>query len=192
MRLIIALLAAGTLLTATDQTPQKAELFEKKMFAILQYGEAPSAEGLRTVLPEDEVNSYFRFRGPGVLPAGVTEPQVTLLAASRVIGRATVDLDVVRKTRSTGGWFDPRSYLTGRLPVAVTGTLRGDEGAAHFVLERAEVSGVEIPKTLLQELVSYYTRSEDYPQGVDLDAPFEMPSGIDELIVKPGRAILVQ
>ncbi|MCC7104906.1 MAG: hypothetical protein IT307_07165 [Chloroflexi bacterium] len=192
MRVVIALVAAGTLLTATDLTPQKAEVFRQKMLAIRLHSEAGTAPGRRTIMPEDEVNSYFRFRGPEVLPSGIADPRVTLLGASRVVGRATVDLDAVRQTRGTGGWFDPLSYLSGRLPVVVTGTLRGERGAAHFTLEQAEVSGVSVPKSLLQELVSYYTRSPDAPRGLDLDAPFDMPSGIDRLVVEPGRAILVQ
>ena len=38
-----------------------------------------------------------------------------------------------------------------------------------------------IPKSLLQELVSYYTQSPDMPNGVNLDAPFELPAQIQRI-----------
>ena len=70
-------------------------------------------------------------------------------------GKAIVDLDTVRK-KSSGGWFDPAAYLTGRLPVTATGTPDHRPGNARFQFESADVSGIPVPKTLLQELVSYY------------------------------------
>ena len=49
-----------------------------------------------------------------------------------VSGRAVVDLDVVRQKKSSGGWFDPTSYLTGQLPVTASGraSSRGTARAA--------------------------------------------------------------
>ena len=47
-------------------------------------------------------------------------------SAGRLSGRAVVDLDVIRKKKSSGGWFDPTSYLTGTLPVTASGVLRTD------------------------------------------------------------------
>ena len=37
------------------------------------------------------------------------------------------------------------------------------------------ISGVTIPKTLLQELLSYYSRTPTNPSGINMDAPFQFP-----------------
>ncbi len=37
-----------------------------------------------------------------------------MIGQGKVSGKAIVDLDVVRRKQSSGGWFDPTSYLTGQ------------------------------------------------------------------------------
>ena len=89
-------------------------------------------------------------------------------------GRAVVDLDAVRKQKQRG-WLDPMAYLTGRLPVTAAGRLTTKDGKGQFQLESAEVSGVTIPKSVLQELVSHYSRTPENPAGINMDEPFELP-----------------
>ena len=50
-------------------------------------------------------------------------------------GNAIVDLDVVRQKQSSGGWFDPTSYLTGKLPVTASGRIVTWNGKGNFELE---------------------------------------------------------
>jgi hypothetical protein len=59
-------------------------------------------------------------------------------------------------------------------------------------LDAASVAGVPIPKSVLQQIVSYYSRSTDDPDGIGLDDPVALPAGIREIDVLPGRAVLVQ
>ena len=33
-----------------------------------------------------------------------------------------------------------------------------------------------IPKTVLQELLSYYSRTTENPDGINMDDPFELPA----------------
>ena len=54
------------------------------------------------------------------------------------------------------------------------------------------VSGVPIPKLLLQEIVSYYSKTRENPAGINLDDPFALPAGIREIQVERGQAIVVQ
>ena len=147
--------------------------------------------GYRTEFTGDEVNAYLQLRLTSKFPAGVTDPSVSLLDQGRLSGRAVVDLDGIRK-KSSGGWFDPAAYLTGKLPMAASGTLKTAEGRGQFLLESAEISGIPIPKTLLQEVVSYYTRSPEMPGGVNLDAPFDLPSQIQRIDVVTNKATVVQ
>ncbi len=125
------------------------------------------------------------------MPAGVVDPYVYILGNGRLTGRATVDLDAVRDSRSRG-WLDPMRLLRGRLPVSATGILRTTDGVGRFELESANVSGLPIPKSLLQELVGYYTATPATPGGILLDAPFTLPAGIREIQVWAGQAVIVQ
>ena len=56
----------------------------------------------------------------------------------------------------------------------------------------AGVAGVPIPKVVLQEIVSHYSRSPEKPQGIGLDDPFLLPANIREIQVGLGQAIIVQ
>lgn len=191
MRLAILLFSAGAIAgTATPVSPQQAEQLHQKLLLIVNH--SGSAAGRRTPVTEPELNSYLRYRLTPTLPAGVTEPEITLVGKGRMSGRAIVDLDAVRQKQSSGGWLDPSAYLTGKLPVTATGTLVTKDGSGRFVLESAEVSGVPIPKSFLQQIVAYYTSSPENPSGISFDQPFELPARIRQIDVEPGRAIVVQ
>ena len=171
-------------------TPQQADAFDRKLTSVIERGQVEPS-GHRTEFAGDELNAYLQLRLADRFPTGVAEPSVTLVGQGRLSGRAIVDLDGIRK-KSSGGWFDPAAYLAGKLPVTATGTLQTADGTGRFVLERAEVSGVPIPKTLLQEVVTYYTRSPELPKGVNLDEPFDLPVRIQRIDVGPGVATIVQ
>jgi len=141
---------------------------------------------------ENEVNSWFAYRGQELIPKGVTEPKVTIIGNGRVMGVATVDLDAVSKKNASGGTFDLWKLVGGRVPVAVTGVLQTKGGRGQFDLQNATLSGVPVPKALLQELVSYYSRTADHPDGVRLDESFALPARIQQIEVGQGQAVVVQ
>ena len=88
--------------------------------------------------------------------------------------------------------FGTEELLRGRLPVQAAGVLRTQKGVGAFTLESASVGGLPVPKTVLQELVSYYSRSETNPKGVDFEAPFRLPAKIQEIRTSQGQALVVQ
>ena len=49
-----------------------------------------------------------------------------------------------------------------------------------------------VPKSVLQELLSYYSRTPENPEGIDMDAPFELPAKIQEIRVGSGTSTVVQ
>jgi hypothetical protein len=51
---------------------------------------------------------------------------------------------------------------------------------------------VPVPTSLLQDVVSYYSRSTDEPEGVRLDTPFRLPARIRQIEVGQGQAVVVQ
>jgi hypothetical protein len=169
-----------------------AETMKQKIAAIVANDPRASKQMRRTTVSEAEVNAYLRYEAVGDLPPGVREPSVSALGPGRVSGRAVVDLDAVRRAGTSSGLLDPRSFLTGQVPVTATGMLRTSNGIGRFQLESASVGGVPIPKWLLQEIVSFYTKSADAPAGVGLDDGFELPAGIREIQVERGQALIVQ
>jgi hypothetical protein len=49
-----------------------------------------------------------------------------------------------------------------------------------------------VPKSMLQEVIAYYSRSEASPQGVNFEAPFRLPARIREIRTARGQAVIVQ
>ena len=194
----VGFLAAALVLTVaapradTRASKRDAELLRQKVATISSHGERGVNRPLRTTITENEVNSYLVFDAQEQLPAGVVEPSVTILGTGRLSGRAVVDLDGVRKAKSSPSLLDPMNYLTGRLPVTATGVLSTANGVGRFQLESATVGGVPVPKLLLQEIVSYYSRTPEKPAGIGLDDPFALPARIREIQVERGQAIIVQ
>src|SRR4029079_15308699 len=97
-----------------------------------------------------------------------------------------------RKSQQSGGTLDLWRLVGGKVPVNVTGTLRTKDGQGNFLLESADISGLPVPKTFLQELVSYYSRTANNPRGVNLEDPFALPASIRQIDVGAGQAVIVQ
>ena len=191
------ILGVAILSAAAALSPQQADAFARKVAIISQQGTLTTATGRtavprRTSLSEAELNSWFQYRATPLLPVGMTEPQITIIGGGKVSGAATVDLDAVAKTKRSGSLIDPWNLLGGRLPVTVSGVLRTQNGQGQFELQQAAISGVPVPKSLLQELVSYYSKTANAPGGVNIDEPFALPANIRQIEVGQGQAVVVQ
>lgn len=184
--------ASGALVAMDELSPQLSAAFQGKVVAIMQNGDADQASARTTPFEEIELNSYLRFGIAELLPVGLAEPSVKLVGQGRADLRAIVDLDMIRKNQGKKSWYDPTAYLTGRLPILTRGVLQAAEGVGRFTVERIEVKGLPVPKRLLQEILSYYTKSADYPNGVNLDDQFNLPAKIRRVDVEAGRAIITQ
>jgi hypothetical protein len=190
---ILAVCAVVGTLHAATLSKQQADLFSRKVQQIVGDGERIQRPGTkRTPVTEGELNSWFAYNAKPLLPAGVAEPRVTLVGNGKVGGQAIVDLDAIAKRRQSGGTFDVWNLVGGKVPVSVLGTLKTKDGVGTFQLESADVSGLPLPKTFLQELVSYYSRTPAHPQGVKLDDPFDLPASIRQIDVSAGQAVIVQ
>jgi hypothetical protein len=198
---------------AAPFTQAESTSFVRKMAAIEQLGAAagavapasasasrstaPTASARTRIAPrtttitERELNAYFRYDMRDQFPAGITEPTITILGDGRVAAYALVDLDAVRDGQSSG-WLNPMRFLSGRLPITATGVLDAQHGTARFVLDNVDVSGVPVPKSVLQQVLNYYSRTPENPQGLNLDDAIDLPAGIREIRVQPGQAVVVQ
>jgi hypothetical protein len=198
---IVAGLAAAVTTAAAigAQSPlAQADIAQAKLEAVMS-GPAPAITNKaaraparrRTVFSQTEMNAYLKYRAQSWLPAGLTDPNVQFVSDNRIATVVTADLDGVRR-KSSGGWFDPTTYLSGRLPVQVTGTLTTADGKGRFALDTATVDGIPVPRVFIHELLAYYTRSDTNPSGVRMEEPFELPSEIDRIDVTTGQAIVIQ
>jgi hypothetical protein len=187
--------AAGAAEISAQQklSKQDATRFAAKLAQIEKNSLTPRKAGAArsTQVSDAEVNAYLRYLAGPQIPVGIAEPDLRGVGNGRVTGRAIVDLDAVR-TQKQRGWLDPLGYLTGRLPITAVGTLTTSKGVGRFQLESAEISSVTIPKSLLQELLTYYSRTPENPAGINMDEPFELPSGIQEIRIGQGTAVIVQ
>ena len=172
---------------------QDSDRFEGKLTRIVAFGNEKRARAgsLSTPISEAEVNAYFEYTAKGQVPPGIVEPRLNALGEGRVGGQAVVDLDAVRKQKQRG-WLDPMAYLTGSLPLTASGLLITKDGVGRFQLESAQISGVSVPKSLLQELLAYYSRTPENPRGISMDDPFELPAHIREIRVERGQATILQ
>lgn len=190
---IIAVLVAVASVDAASISKQQADLFSRKVAQIVVQGDTVEKPGLkRTPVSETEVNSWFAYSAKPLLPQGVTDPRITMIGNGKVAGQAVVDLDAIAKKKQSGGTFDIWNLVGGKVPVNVAGTLTTKDGVGSFQLESADISGVPLPKSFLQEVVSYYSRTPNHPQGVKLDDPFELPAAIRQIDVGAGQAVVVQ
>ena len=189
-----AFVAAAVQISAQAKlSKQDATRFAAKLAQIEKNSALPRKGGaLRSTQVSDaEVNAYLKFLAGSQVPVGIVDPGLYGAGNGRVTGRAIVDLDAVR-TQKKRGWTDPLGYLTGRLPVTATGVLTTQNGVGRFQLESAELSGVTIPKSVLQELLSYYSKTPENPAGINMDEPFELPAAIQEIRIGQGSAVIVQ
>jgi hypothetical protein len=191
----VLLLAAAAVLGADVQRSQSAaDQFLRKLAVIEANGFSARPAARRTPVTEAELNSFLAYHARGEIPAGVIDPVVTIDEAGRLSGHAIVDLDEVRKAQAGAGTngFSVLSLLSGRMPVDATGTLTTRDGTGQFQLETAAANGVPIPKSILQQVVTYYSRTPENPDGIDLDAPFPLPARIREIQTQRGQAVVVQ
>jgi hypothetical protein len=186
--ILAGFIAAATLVAAAPAAPSKrdAASMQRKVDAI------NTKKPRRTVITESEFNAYFMFDAAKDLPVGVVNPTLSIDGPGRVSGSAVVDLDVVRKASPPRSLLDPKNLLIGRVPLSASGTLTTNKGMGTFVLEAAHMGSLPLPKLLLDEIVSYYSRSADRPGGFRTDDAFPLPAGIREVQVTRGQAVIIQ
>lgn len=172
-----------------DQMQQALAVIMTRANAPVAKGKPPSA--LRTTFSDAQLNAWLLKDGKDNVPVGLLSPTVTFLAASKVTAKAVVDLDAVRKSKPRG-MMDPMNLLSGLVPVTLTGTLSGTGGMGTFDVQSAALGTWPLPRSMLQELIAYYSKSSEYPDGITLGKPFPLPAAVKSLLIAKGTAIVVQ
>jgi len=191
-------LVAGLCLTAVAGASQEdarlaAERMADKFANIAERANHPSAahDSLRTAFSDDDLNAYLNHYSAVLMPPGLQQPEITVVDRSLVEGKAIINLDTIR-TAKPRGWLDPMAYAMGSVTVEVAGYLTAADGQGQFAVTRTSLGGVPVSKTILQELVAFYTRTPDNPAGVDLDRPFPLPASVRAIELAPGQATIIQ
>jgi hypothetical protein len=189
---LVALGLSGAMTLAVEFSKEDGDRLERKIEEIANNGATPQPQPKRTPASESEMNSYLNINFKQKIPKGLTNPEIAMLGNGALAGRVLVDLDEFNRNRRPQGLMDPLAYLSGKVPVTARGVLRAQDGKGRFQLGAAEIHGIALPKQVVQELVSYFSRTPDYPNGFDIDAPFDLPAKIREIAINKGEAIAVQ
>jgi hypothetical protein len=171
---------------------QDGDRLQAKIDTIIKNAEASPPKPGEFSIPEKEANSYLIFNLREKMPKGLTKPEITMIGDGALAARVLVDMDEVKQRRQSRSLIDPLNYLSGQVPLNARGILRTREGRGQLYLRSAEIGGVPLPKPLLQELVSFFSRTPQNPNGFDIDAPFDLPSKIREISVRSGESVVIQ
>ena len=131
-------------------------------------------------MTEREVNAFLRTHASESLPQGVIDPLVTILADGHLTARAMVDLDEVRNSKERGT-FSPWTILRGRVPVEASGLLRTENGVGAFTLEARRLAACPCPRRCCRSWSATTRRARASRQGINIDAPFDLPARIREI-----------
>lgn len=182
---------AGARASASDVRAD-ADRLQAKLEEIVRFGAIPRLETQTTRLLEQELNAYVWTYLMGDLPPGVTSPKIELVGDNVLRGSVVLDMDAYRAARVPSDGLDPLALLSGRVPARVRGRLVTADGVGQFKVEAADLGGIPLPASLVQRLVTYYSRTADQPEGVRIDEPFYLPVSIREIVVEPQSALIVQ
>lgn len=191
--LVLALVSlGGALAVAVQRSKEDGDRLQRKIDEINQNASAPEPQPKNTAFTESEINSYLAFNIKDKIPKGLANPEITIVGSGSLAGRVFVDLDEFKRGRGSHGFMDPFNYIYGRVPITARGVLRTQNGRGQFHLGSADIHGIPLPKELVQELVSYFSRTQKNPKGFNMDAPFDLPAKIRRIDVNKAEAVMVQ
>ena len=189
--LLAVTLSCSGIETAKPPVESRDQL-QEKIDAVIANGEMTPVPAKTTSFSQAEVNTALSVNFKDKIPSGISEPEVRLLGNSRLTARVVVDVDEFKRKRSKRSNAGPLNFFGGKIPVLVRGDLITRGGQGQFKLQSAEVNGIPLPKSLVQEMLATYTRSRSNPNGIDLEKPFDLPVNIREVIVNLSEAVVVQ
>ena len=167
-----------------------ANSLTRKLEAIEKRRIEKSRKRQTVLFTQGEVNSYLNLTYAEKLPKGLRDVEVRL-DRDRILAKGLVNIDRVKgKVGEGGGSFGPLSFLSGDVPVEITGKVTAKDGFGLVVWESVYLSSMRVPVSVLEQLVLSATKTDENPEGVDITAPFRLPYSVKRLRLEPGRALL--
>jgi len=137
----------------------------------------------RVEVSEVELESYLLYSLKEDIPAQVDSADVQLAQDT-----VALDTQITFSSNATGNpVFD--ALVGGTHNLFVKGKLVAREHRGKFDLLEVRVDGIPVPNVLIQSLMKRYVQPK-YPD-VDLNEPFDMPWGIQELKLEQGKATVI-
>ena len=134
-------------------------------------------------ISEVELESYVLYQLRDDIPAKLESVDVQLTD-----GAVAADTKLTFAPDTTGNAVMDL-LISGTHNFFVKGKLAASGKQGKFELEEVKVDGIPVPNILIETLITKYVKPK-YPD-VDLNAPFEMPWGIESLVITPKKTTIV-
>lgn len=179
----VAAIEGGRLVT--EVSPKAAKSLQDKIDAIKNSENSPRHKpgSSRVQLSEAELESYLLYSLQDDIPAKVDSAHVELGAGS--IG---LDTQLTFNSNATGNPMVD-AIVGGTHNLLFKGRLHAEHSRGKFDLDEVRVDGIPVPNIFIQTLFKKYVKPK-YPEA-DINEPFDMPWGIEEVKLEPGKATVV-
>jgi hypothetical protein len=167
----------------------EAEALDRKFDELNERHKAGRVIRGTVLVTESEVNSYLNLSPSVKMPRGLGDV-VVRLEQERIHATGLLDLEKVRDKMPNLSPLSPLYWLSGQVPVLLRGRLLNDDGFATIEWEDVRVGNIPVPISLLHQIVSSTTKSEDLPEGFDIRAPFRLPYSLRQVRIEPKKAYL--
>ena len=168
-----------------EVSPKAAKSLQQKINAIKKAEDTPSHHrgSSRVEISDSELESYLLYSLKDDIPAQIDSADVQL-------EQDTVGLDTqITLSQNATGNAMVDALVGGTHSLFLKGKLAGEQGRGKFDLQEVRVDGIPVPNILIQTLIKKYVKPK-YPDA-DLNEPFDLPWGIEELKLEPGKATVV-
>jgi len=168
----------------------EADSLSRKLAVIEERHRLQKAKKSQPVqMTQGEVNSYLNLSYADELPKGLSNVEVRL-GSGRIEAKGYVDVDQVKGSMPASSSWGALSFLTGQVPIELSGKLVNQDGFGTFELDSAYVASIRVPVSVVEQMVASSTKSEKHPDGYDIHAPFRLPYSVTRVRIEPGKATL--
>jgi len=169
----------------TQVSEKAAKSLQQKIDAIQNAENDPKHKSgsARVEVSDVELESYLLYSLKEDIPAQVDSADIQLAQDT-----VALDTQITFSSNATGNPVVD-ALVGGTHNLFVKGKLVAREHRGKFDLLEVRVDGIPVPNLLIQSLMKRYVQPK-YPD-VDLNEPFDMPWGIQELKLEQDKAIVI-
>ena len=166
---------------AAQTSERAAASLESKVNTIKKAGaDKKRHERSRLDISESELESYVMVYLRKDIPI-----QIESVRAHLTPGVIAADTRLTIPAGTTGNTLVD-ALVTGTHNMQISGKLTAAKGEGKFDLQSVSVDGIPVPSILVDALIRKYAKPK-YPD-VDLNAPFDLPYGIQSIDIGQGKA----
>jgi hypothetical protein len=167
-----------------DVSPKAAGALQEKIDAVRNAARDPrhKSGSKRVELSEAELESYLLYSLKDDIPAQIDSAEIQLTTDT-----ISLDTQITFASNATGNAMVD-ALVGGTHSLFLKGKLTGQQSNGKFDLKEIRVDGIPVPTILIQTLFKKYVKPK-YPDA-DLNEPFDLPWGIEELKLEPGKAVV--